>query len=114
MFPRTGVGAGNRGLDVDELAAFMRNLGLDISPSEAMLVSQPRENNRSRDAHTVFRGFQSQIPGVHYLAMDQRKRQRQWRRMRHAGPRSFYDHTFFVLSPPLLLHRKILRGNPQR
>lgn len=40
----TGVSAGNRGLDVDELAAFMRNLDLDLSPSEAMLVSrvQPR------------------------------------------------------------------------
>eukprot|EP00752_Nemacystus_decipiens_P003652 g3366.t1 len=34
----TGVGSGNRGLDVDELAAFMRNLDLDLSPSEAMLV----------------------------------------------------------------------------
>ncbi|CAM9734886.1 unnamed protein product, partial [Hapterophycus canaliculatus] len=31
-------GAGNRGLDVDELAAFMHNLNLDLSPAEAMLV----------------------------------------------------------------------------
>lgn len=37
---RAGVGAGNRGLDVDELAAFMRNLDLDLSPSEAMLVGR--------------------------------------------------------------------------
>ncbi|CAN0035199.1 unnamed protein product [Ectocarpus fasciculatus] len=34
----TGDGAGNHGLDVDELAAFMRNLDFELSPAEAMLV----------------------------------------------------------------------------
>ncbi|CAN0215400.1 unnamed protein product, partial [Ectocarpus sp. 6 AP-2014] len=34
----TGDGAGNHGLDVDELAAFMRDLDFELSPAEAMLV----------------------------------------------------------------------------
>lgn len=40
-FVNTGGDAGNAGLDVDELTAFMCHLGLDLCPSEAMLVSHP-------------------------------------------------------------------------
>lgn len=40
-FDYTGGYAGNAGLDVDELTAFMSNLGLDLCASEAMLVSHP-------------------------------------------------------------------------
>ncbi|CAN0071533.1 unnamed protein product [Scytosiphon promiscuus] len=45
-------GSGNRGLDVDELTAFMHNLNLDLSPAEAMLVRE-RVITRHRQDGTV-------------------------------------------------------------
>lgn len=62
----SGGKAGSNGVDADELAAFMRNIDLDLSPAEAMLVGVDRQKDCLKRKHCTIQRFHLS-PAVHMV-----------------------------------------------